>query len=94
MMGAEERLLVRKGQEVELRIRDLKTIPVGSLAWGLNQGSYFTISIMIRWTYGSEGANVQRVKLQHIRMGIRCSNNGGWFARTLSWRHRSISPER
>jgi hypothetical protein len=48
MTGVEERLLARKPQEVELENCGLKTILVGSLAWSLNQGNYFTISIMTR----------------------------------------------
>lgn len=93
-MDAEERLLARRRQEVEWAICDLKTILVGSLAGSLNRGNYFAISIMTDGAYGSKKANVQGIKLQHISMGIRGSNYRSRSARTLTWRHRSVSPER
>jgi hypothetical protein len=38
--------------------------------------------------------DLQGVKLQHVRMGIRCSNDSTRSAGTLPRRHWAISPER
>ena len=78
----------------ELGIRDLKTISGESWAWNSSLEICFVLSTMVQRASGSEKADVQGVKLQHVRMGIRCSNDRGRFARALSGRCRSVSPER
>ena len=78
---------------MELGIRDSKILEE-SWVWSSSLEICFLLSAITQGASGNDKRDVQGVELQHVRMGIRGSNDRRRFARALSWSHRSIAPER